>query len=296
MDEWPGTHDLMKAEIGDECESVEITVTEEMVERNAWANDDYNPWYMDDSPFGGRIASPVFLSCFQIQSMYSHYRFPAHGTLNTRQEFEFINPLKIGKRIKMTCRVADQYRKKGRDYIVFECLIVDEDGLEIVRMKRHTVVLTEKKDITGPTDPTAFRPMKVTASRETEVGFELEPITKRVTLDKTRLYQEWPQEKNIHTDYAKAQRLGHRQPIVMANQVAEYIGELLVKFFGQGYLGGNLSLTAIRIIWVGDEITTKGVVREKVAEGDAIRLILDIWCENQHGEKVVVGTASGLVR
>ena len=136
MDEWPGTHDLMKAEIGDECESVEITVTEEMVERNAWANDDYNPWYMDNSPFGGRIASPVFLSCFQIQSMYSHYRFPAHGTLNTRQEFEFINPLKIGKKVKMTGRLVDRYSRRGRDFFKAEFLAVDEDGVEIARMRR----------------------------------------------------------------------------------------------------------------------------------------------------------------
>ena len=48
-------------------------------------------------------------------------------------------------------------------------------------------------------------------------------------------------------------------------------------------------------MWPDDEIITKGIVREKIAEGDAIRLFLEVWCENQHSEKVIVGTASGFV-
>jgi acyl dehydratase len=75
----------------------------------------------------------------------------------------------------------------------------------------------------------------------------------------------------------------------------EYFGELLVKFFGLGYLGGTLSLAIIRSAWPDDVITVKGTVREKTIEGEKVRLMLDVWCENQHGEKVMVGTASGLV-
>ena len=145
------------------------------------------------------------------------------------------------------------------------------------------------------TDPTAFQPMKVTASRETEVGFELEPITKKMTLDKLRLYTGWPQRKSFHNDYAAAQKLGFRKPVIVGTQVNQHFGELLIKFFGKGYLGGKLSVTFIGIMESDDEITTKGVVREKVVEGDAIRLNLDVWCENQRGEKTIVGAASGLV-
>jgi len=137
--------------------------------------------------------------------------------------------------------------------------------------------------------------MKVTANRKTEVGFELEPITKKVTLDKMRLYRVgWPRYKNWHTDYEDAHKSGVDQPTVIGSQVTEYIGELIIKFFGKGYIGGNLSVSYIRPIWPDDEIVTKGIVREKIAERDALRLVLEVWCENQHGEKVVVGTASGL--
>lgn len=145
-------------------------------------------------------------------------------------------------------------------------------------------------------DPTAFRPTQVTADRNTEIGVELEPITKKVTLDKMRLYRVgWPRIKGWHTDYEEAHKSGVDQPIAFASQVTEYIGELLIKFFGKGYLGGNLSLAYIRPIWPDDEIITKGIVREKTAEGDAVELLVEVWCENQNGEKVIAGTMSGFV-
>ena len=131
-----GTHELSKAEIGDEFEPFEITITEEMVERSTWANDDYNPWYLEDSPFGGRIASPMFLSLHLQNIFWNHYTFPSGGALHTSQEFDFINPLKIGKKIKIIGKLVDKYHRRGRDTYVSEYLAVDEDGTEIVRMKR----------------------------------------------------------------------------------------------------------------------------------------------------------------
>ena len=55
------------------------------------------------------------------------------------------------------------------------------------------------------TDPTGFRPMREVAHADLEPGYELEPITKTVTLDKSRIYQGWPAVRNRHTDYDAAQ-------------------------------------------------------------------------------------------
>ncbi len=146
MSQQRATHDLSKAEIGDEYEPVEVTVTEEMVERRLWANDDYNPWYLEDSPFGGRIASPIILLepswGFEppMPSMvWGYYRFPPGGALHGRAEFEFINPLKVGKKIKITARLVDKFHLRERDWFVSEYLAVDEDGVEVVRMRRTEV-------------------------------------------------------------------------------------------------------------------------------------------------------------
>jgi acyl dehydratase len=51
----------------------------------------------------------------------------------------------------------------------------------------------------------------------------------------------------------------------------------------------------IKPVYVGDRLTVHGVVKEKRPEDGATRVVVDVWCENQHGEKTAAGTASGLV-
>ena len=42
-------------------------------------------------------------------------------------------------------------------------------------------------------------------------------------------------------------------------------------------------------------VTVHGEVKEKRPEQGATRVVVDVWCENQPGEKTAAGTASGLV-
>ncbi len=144
-----------------------------------------------------------------------------------------------------------------------------------------------------PVDPPAFRPQPVTAGRDVEVGLELEPITKVVTLDKSRLYNGWPRIRNRHCDYRAAQTSGLREPNINGGQLTEYAGELFIKFFGTGYLGGTLSLNFLGFVLPGDVLTARGVVAERRLEGERVRLVLRLWLENQRGETVLAGTASG---
>ena len=130
-----GTHDLLQAEIGHEIAPIDMIITEEMAERHAWANDDYNPWYLEDSPFGGRIISPTFLAYDIDIMLWNYFALPEGYGVWAKQEFEFVNALKLGKQIKITGRIVDKTYKRGRDHITFEFLVIDEDGREIVRMK-----------------------------------------------------------------------------------------------------------------------------------------------------------------
>jgi acyl dehydratase len=79
----------------------------------------------------------------------------------------------------------------------------------------------------------------------------------------------------------------------MGGQTAEYLGELFVKFFGIGYLGGSLALNFVGYVTPGDTVTARGVVADRSVEAGRVRLSLEIWLENQRGEKVIVGKASG---
>lgn len=144
------------------------------------------------------------------------------------------------------------------------------------------------------TDPTAYQPMKQPASKDLPIGFELEPVTRQMTLDKSRIYQGWPESRNRHCDYDAAHATGLRAPNINGAQTAEMLGILFIRFFGKDYLGGTLAFNLISQVQLDDVLTAKGVVKEKVAEGSRTRLVLDVWVENQRGEKVLAGTASGL--
>ena len=130
-----GKHDLLNAEIGHEIKPVEMIVSKAMVERHAWANDDYNPWYLKKSPFGGRIVPPTFLSYDTDIMIWNHFKLPEGKGVWAKQEFEFLSPLRVGKKIKITGKIIDKTFKRGRDHISFEFLVVGEDGTEIVRMR-----------------------------------------------------------------------------------------------------------------------------------------------------------------
>jgi acyl dehydratase len=145
-------------------------------------------------------------------------------------------------------------------------------------------------------DPTAFRPLESAASPELPIGFELPSITRKVTLDKSRIFEGWPERRSRHCDYDAAHATGLPAPNINGAQVAHVLGELFIKFFGEDFVGGRLSFNLIRQTQVEDILTARGVITSKEREGDTTRLFLDVWLENQNGDKVLVGKANGLAK
>jgi 3-hydroxybutyryl-CoA dehydratase len=73
-----------------------------------------------------------------------------------------------------------------------------------------------------------------------------------------------------------------------------YVAELMTQLLGAGFVkGGTMSMTFVRPVYAGDRLTAHGVVREVLPAPGATRVVVDVWCENQQGEKTAVGTASG---
>jgi acyl dehydratase len=138
------------------------------------------------------------------------------------------------------------------------------------------------------------------ASKDIEVGYEIEPKRYDITQEKINTYSRYvfhgQDTQNIHTDDDVARRAGLPRALAQGRYPIAYISERMLEFFGTGWVqGGKLEVSLVKGIFPGDTITVKGVVTDKVPEGQAVRLVLDVWLENQHGEQATLGVASGLV-
>ena len=106
----------------------------------------------------------------------------------------------------------------------------------------------------------------------------------------------WPL-KNIHTDYDAAKKMGLSTVYVSATQYLGYIAEFMMDLFGEGWLsnGTTDNLKFPRPVTEGDTILVKASVQSKEQEGDRTRFDFDLWCENQDGDQVLAGKATGFL-
>ncbi len=138
--------------------------------------------------------------------------------------------------------------------------------------------------------------------QDTAVGCEVTGSSKKMTSYRTWLFSGgWPRfdgwpAKNVHTDLAAAQQSGLPTRAASGAMMQGYLYELMIDLFGEGWLErGQLSLKFIRIVDVGDTITARARVSGRLPEASATRFDLEVWCENQRGEHVVVGSGTGWV-
>lgn len=100
----------------------------------------------------------------------------------------------------------------------------------------------------------------------------------------------------IHSDEAFARRKGFRAPLAQAMMSTAYVSELMTRFAGAGFVkGGRMAMTFIKPVLAGDTLTVHGIVKDTQPEDGRTRVTVEVWCENQHGEKTALGTASALL-
>ena len=128
------------------------------------------------------------------------------------------------------------------------------------------------------------------------IGQTLPPLVKEVGQRRIDAYST-VRARSIHTDEAWARAKGFRAPLAQGMMSTAYVSEMMTKFLGEGFVrGGTLSMAFLQPVYAGDRLTIHGEVKEKRAEGSATRVIVEVWCENQDGERTAAGTASGVIR
>lgn len=105
----------------------------------------------------------------------------------------------------------------------------------------------------------------------------------------------WP-HRNLHTDRQAARAAGLPDIIASGTQFEGLMLSHLLGLFGMSWhSGGELEAKVIKSAFINDTITPVAVIESIEREKEAATVVLDIWCENQNGEKVLVGKAKGRI-
>ena len=140
---------VVDAIVGEELEPVAFEVTREIIDMYAVAVDDRHPWYTEDSGFGGRIANPIMASTYGFRWREKHFPllYSERGyPLQTRVDFEFVRPVKMGERLNVQGKCVERYTKRGREYVVIDHEICDEAGQLVARYKNEFILSFRKKE------------------------------------------------------------------------------------------------------------------------------------------------------
>ena len=139
-------------------------------------------------------------------------------------------------------------------------------------------------------------------TKDTQEGYQVSGRLKTVAEERVYAFsgglrQEpgWP-SKNIHTDVEFARSCGLPTRAASGAMFEGYLTELMIDLFGVGWLrGGKMNLRFKSIVNPGDTLLPKAVVQSRQVEDSKVSFVLKVWCENQYGKEVVVGTATGWV-
>jgi acyl dehydratase len=124
---------------------------------------------------------------------------------------------------------------------------------------------------------------------DTPVGFELIGVKKKaaIQLMGSRV---WGRFNPNHWDPVYARETGLPAPIQTGEMSSAYIAEMCVNWFGANFFrNARITCKYIASTWANEVITTGGTVREKTPSGNGYRFTVDVWAQNEAGEKKTVG-------
>ena len=137
--------------------------------------------------------------------------------------------------------------------------------------------------------------MATRVETETAVGQVLPSLAKDVSQRRIDVYS-GVKPRSIHSDEAWARQKGFRACLAQGMMSTAYVSQMMVNLLGPSFArGGTISMAFIKPVYAGDRLTAHGAIKNKQPENGATRVVVEVWVENQHGEKTAVGHATGLV-
>jgi acyl dehydratase len=128
-----------------------------------------------------------------------------------------------------------------------------------------------------------------------EIGFELNPVVKKITEDNifhfsSRLGGIFLY--TLHTDKEITKRSGYDNLLMQGSQSLNYVSEMLFKTYRKHWLmNSSIEVSYIKPVLPGETLTAKGIITGKKSVQDEIELECEVWTESHSGERTMGGTA-----
>ena len=288
--------------VGQELGPMYYDITDRKVKDYCYSVDDWDA--AGFPPKQGQITTALLCSNDALHIIWSKYSRRGGSGLHAKQDFEVLNPVRVGKKITVTGKISDKYIRRDKKWMSSYAEIVDEDGFVILRgTTTETRGSVEKaKGAPGEKPAAEAAPEKssgrivLKANKRLPIGAIIPGPSKFCTQGMMSVFTGADRLTSIHTNAEFAKNLGLPGAVAQGMMTGCYVSEMMTKFFGDGWRhGGKIAVAFIAAVYANDTITAGAQIKDKVVENGVTRVICDVWCENQTGRRVTVGTASGLI-
>lgn len=317
-------------EVGKDLGSTEFVFTQLQIDQTCDRLNDHHPFYELSSPFGGTVC-PVYMTYWLTRMLFSQ-TYSVRG-LFYKWNFELFEPVKPQVKYSLSARLTEKWIKNDREFVAYESVCKDPQGNLVFTTRRaHTLDFIKRtapksgehgidsSDARTPTARTARErvwaaadwadqptaagtgnaAVRALASADTPLGAPLPSFS--LYFSEREFQRRWKPRnpdanRTLHIAPEAARQEGLPAPVAGAPDIMSLVFQSALHFFGAGWIrGGKAELTSSRPTFPGDYLSATGFVKGKelLADG-SVRLICDVFVENQAEEKKVVGTLSGIL-
>ena len=127
---------------------------------------------------------------------------------------------------------------------------------------------------------------------DVEPGYEVGPVVKNPTREQLDAFTTvWGSQTGRFTSDEAAQKEGFSGVILPGNMSMALLAQVITDWAGSAGKLKRLECDFRRYVQPGDTLNCVGLVTDMETEGDENRVIMDVYIENQRGERALQGTA-----
>ena len=128
-------------QVGEEFVSDDHLVIPEDIDTHGFAVEDDHSWLAEG------VAPPTLMANQALHLRHSKYI--VHAGLHARMEFTFVEPIRLGMRVRTRGKVIDKHERRGKPYMVTEYVTEDDTGRVLVRGQFTQMIIPEPEAAHG---------------------------------------------------------------------------------------------------------------------------------------------------